>query len=579
MAMSDEHEFRPRPGRIRHGGSKDSRSFVGQVLAATRKAGGGQGILGEVRLARASVFGRGRAASLSALRRVGGRSRAVVIKARVVRQSGAGAPLGVHVKYLQREGVDRENQPGRLFDERGDGVDGRAFAERCAGDRHHFRFIVSPEDAAELADLKAFTRDLMGQAEGDLGARLDWVAVDHWNTAHPHVHVLVRGVGDDGRDLVISRDYIASGLRARASELVTLELGPRTDQQIRRGLEAEIAAERWTKLDRALARDAASAGGVVDLRPRLADRADDLRRLKLARLGKLERLGLAQPAGRGRWRLSAEAEPTLHALARRGDITARIHRSLADGQVERPAERWRLGAEGEGNSIAGRLMGRGLDDELKGSAWVVIDGIDGHAHHFSLPSLEAASDALPDAIVEVRWLEGRGGRTPVVAVRSDLSLDRQVGAEGATWLDRQLVGQARAGVADDGFGAEVRAALDRRTEQLERLDLARRAGGRVQFARDLIETLQRRELTATAGKIAAETGLEHRPPVEGDTVSGIVRRRLVLASGRFAMIEDGLGFSLVPWRAELGRRLGQQASGVALPDGGFDWARGRGLGR
>jgi type IV secretory pathway VirD2 relaxase len=576
--MNDEREFRPRPGRIRHGGSKDSRSFVGQVLAATRKAGGGRGILRGVRASRASVFGRGRASSLSALRRVGGRSRSVVIKARVVRQSGAGAPLGVHVKYLQREGVARENQPGRMFDERGDGVDGRAFAERCASDRHHFRLIVSPEDAAELADLEAFTRDLMGHAAADLGTPLDWVAVDHWNTAHPHVHVLVRGVAEDGRDLVISRDYISSGLRARASELVTLELGPRTDQQVRRNLEAEIEAERWTKLDRALARDAASAGGVVDLRPSLRDRADDLRRLKLARLGKLERLGLAQPAGRGRWRLSAEAAPTLQALARRGDIIARIHRSLADAQIERPAESWRP-EEREGAQILGRLMGRGLDDELKGSAWVVVDGTDGRPHHLSLPSLEAASDAPLGAIVETRWLDGRKGRTPVLAVRSDLGLERQVSADGATWLDRLLVGRARAGIAASGFGAEVHAALDRRLEHLEATGLARHAGGRVQFARSLIETLQRRDLAATAGRVASETGLEHRAVAEGEAVSGVVRRRLVLASGRFAMIDDGLGFSLVPWRAELERRLGQQVSGVALSGGGFDWTRGRGVGR
>ena len=100
------------------------------------------------------------------------------------------------------------------------------FAERCEEDRHHFRFTVSPEDAARMSDLRAFTRELMVEAERDLGTKLDWVAVDHWNTDNPHVHVLVRGRGDDGKDLVISRDYISRGLRARAADRVTLELGP-----------------------------------------------------------------------------------------------------------------------------------------------------------------------------------------------------------------------------------------------------------------------------------------------------------------------------------------------------------------
>ena len=100
----------------------------------------------------------------------------------------------------------------------------------------------------------------MDQASRDLGTRLDWVAVDHWNTEHPHIHILVRGRADDGSDLVISRDYIGSGLRARAGELVTRELGPRSELEVRRGLEAEVTAERWTRL-RSVAGPGSGKGG------------------------------------------------------------------------------------------------------------------------------------------------------------------------------------------------------------------------------------------------------------------------------------------------------------------------------
>src|SRR3546814_14569022 len=85
---------------------------------------------------------------------------------------------------------------------------------------------------------RAFTRDLATQMEADLGSRLDWVAVDHWNTDNPHVHLLVRGVADTGADLVISRDYISRGLRSRAEELVSIELGPRPENDIRNRTEA-----------------------------------------------------------------------------------------------------------------------------------------------------------------------------------------------------------------------------------------------------------------------------------------------------------------------------------------------------
>jgi type IV secretory pathway VirD2 relaxase len=144
--------------------------------------------------------------------RFGSRTRGAVIKARVVKMTARGS-LGAHLSYLQRDGITRDGERGRLFSADGQEVDPYNFAKACENDRHHFRFIVSPDDALEMADLKSFTRNLIGQMEKDLGTRLDWAAVDHWNTEHPHIHVIVRGVGEDGKDLVISRDYIREGTR------------------------------------------------------------------------------------------------------------------------------------------------------------------------------------------------------------------------------------------------------------------------------------------------------------------------------------------------------------------------------
>jgi len=200
-----------------------------------------------------STFGRGRRAALSLASRSS--ARRVVVMARIVRRHGGGvrsAPLSKHVAYLKRDGVTRDGADARMFDAASDAADTKAFTERCEEDRHHFRFTVSPEDAAQIADLRAFTRELMKDAERDLGTRLDWVAVDHWNTDNPHIHVLVRGRADDGQDLVISRDYISNGFRGRAAERVTLELGPRSEQEVRAGLESEVGVERWTSLDRSL---------------------------------------------------------------------------------------------------------------------------------------------------------------------------------------------------------------------------------------------------------------------------------------------------------------------------------------
>ena len=269
--MSDDSEFRIRPGRIRSTRAQQARPFVAQALAAAQKAGGRVSRSGKITSGNRSRFGRGQRASIQANRLLSGRSRIVVIKTRVVRHAARSAPLGAHLNYLRRDGVTRDGEKARMFGPEIDDMDAGAFAERCQDDRHHFRFIVSPEDAVDMTDLKAHARELMGQMEKDLGMKLDWLAVDHWNTDNPHIHIILRGRADDGQDLVISRDYIKEGMRARAQDLVTQELGPRTDLQIHRNLERQVEAERWTQLDRQLVRDAHKSG-IIDLAPP-ADRA------------------------------------------------------------------------------------------------------------------------------------------------------------------------------------------------------------------------------------------------------------------------------------------------------------------
>ena len=569
-----ENEFRLRVGRIRAKGTAGPRTFVGEALAAVQRAGGFPGRTG----GRGSTFGRGRAASLSAQQGLAARSRGAVIKARVVRHSGRGAPLSVHLNYLQRDGVTQDGARGQVFDAAGE-ADPKAFAARCADDRHHFRFIVSPDDAEQLADLKAFTRDLMAQAETDLGTHLDWVAVDHWNTGHPHIHVLVRGAGDDGRDLVISRDYIAEGLRARAGQLVTLELGLRNDAELVRRLDQQVGADRWTPLDRSLARSVGEQDGLIDVRPPRLGRPDWTQPAKVARLKKLQGLGLAQEAAPGRWSMARDAEQTLRALGQREDIIARIHRALTAQGVARDPGRYALGEDA--SHILGRLVGRGLDDELKATAFAVVEGLDGRTHHVRLKDLEAASDAPLGAIVEAQartW--GKDRSQVVLAVRSDLSLAQQVTAEGATWLDRQLVGRAPAALGEGGFAEEVRAALAARSRVLAERGLARSAGPGTIFARDLLDTMRDRELGAAARRLSGETGLPHQSVAADGEIAGVYRQRVNLASGRFAMIDNGLGFVLVPWRPDLERHLGQEVRAVAQAGGGIAWSftQKRGLG-
>src|SRR5882757_7764597 len=331
MTVGDS-DLRIRPGRIRSTRAPKPKSFINQVLRAARKAGhtSGQAAAGKRSAAYGrSTFGRGRLAFSRS--RLFSPTRRVVVKARVVRHKGRAfrsAPLTAHLSYLKRDGVTRSGERAEMFDAGSDRADGAAFAERCEDDRHHFRFIVSPEDAGEMTDLRAFSRDLARQMEIDLGTRLDWMAVDHWNTDNPHVHLLVRGRADDGGDLVISRDYISRGFRARAEERVTLELGPRSELEIRSALEKEVDAERWTGLDRVLRGAADDGAGVADLRPGAPDSDPELRRLMIGRAAKLERLGLAEQGAPGCWTLKPGIDGTLRDISVRGDIIKTMHRAI-----------------------------------------------------------------------------------------------------------------------------------------------------------------------------------------------------------------------------------------------------------
>ena len=574
--MPPDDDLRIWIGRIRSRGSR-SKPFIAQALAAAEKAGG---LARPSRRARTGRFGRGRAASLSASRLLTDRSRRVVIKARVVRHRIGRTPLKAHLTYLRRDGVTKDGAAGRMFTFERDDADHRAFTERCEGDRHHFRFIVSPDDATELADLKAFTLDLMAQAQRDLGTKLDWVAVDHWNTEHPHVHVIIRGRSDNGQDLVISRDYIREGMRARAETLVTRELGLRSEQEIRKTLEREIEAERQTRLDQALMREAGRNDGIIDLCPDRHQQPDELRAIKIGRIRKLERLGLAHAVSVNQWAFSEGAESTLRELGKRNDIIKRIHRSLRKRGLDRAPVTFGLTGEAEPTAVIGRLLARGLDDELAGTAYAVVDGIDGRAYHVRLPDLDAAGDSEPGSIVELRrYQDSRGRQRLALAVRSDLSPEAQVKADGATWLDRQLLARGNP-VSEDGFGQEVRAALEARTEYLVSEGFARRQAQRVIFVRDLLDTLRQRELSTAAAKLSTEMGLPYRAAIERENITGTYRQRLSLASGRFAMIYDGLGFTLVPWTPSLERHLGKHVTGKLAPEGrvAWDFSRKRGLG-
>lgn len=412
----DDEDFEPRLGTMRATRGRRARKYLGRLLAAAtlvgRKSRSQTARFDGSRIGRGAPVGR-----LLASR--GPRSRArvrrVVIKARIVRLGGKGqAAASAHLKYIQRDGVTREGDPGELYNAREDAADGKSFLECCAGDRHTFRFIVSAEEGDLYADLKPFVRRLMAQMEEDLATRLDWVAVDHFNTGHPHSHIMLRGVDDRGANLVIAREYISLGMRERASELVTLDLGPKTQLEIETRMRRDITAERLTEIDRQLIREQRASPLV-----RMTDRDPFMQSVRAGRLQALGRMGLADEIAPGQWRLAKNMRETLKRMGERGDIIAAMNHELAArGRAPAPTDRAiHDQAAPLVEPLVGRVAMRGLADELADRHYLLVDGIDGRTHYVEIGKGEAVEPIEEGAIVRI---------TPVAAAAREV--DRTVAA-------------------------------------------------------------------------------------------------------------------------------------------------------
>ncbi|HEX8432167.1 MAG TPA: DUF3363 domain-containing protein, partial [Longimicrobium sp.] len=507
------------------------------------------------------------------------------MKTRLVRLGGKGlAAARAHLRYVQRDGVSRNGERGTLYSAELDTADGTAFLERGAGDRHQFRFIVSAEDGTEYDDLRPLVRRFMARMEDDLGTKLDWVAADHRDTAHPHTHIILRGKDDRGENLVIAPSYIQRGMRERLAELVTLDLGPRTELDVQRALRRDVSAERLTGLDRGLLRDA-DEDRIVS-----ASRSDPLQQaLRAGRLKKLEALGLAEPLVAGRWRLAEGLEERLRRLGERGHIVRTMQRELSARQIERGVADLVPDAAALSGPLVGRVAGRGLSDEVRDRQYLLVDGADGRVHYVDLGRGDAVEPLPNGAVVRVvpvvpearaadrvvaevaatndglysverhllhdksasiafaeahlRRLEairrGTGGverredgtwiiaedhlsraetyearvarERPVrVELLSPLPVERLVGADGATWLDRELLSGSPEPVRDAGFGREVKSALATRRQWLIEQELAREEQGSLVANGRVLATLRRRDLAGAAAQLQSELGLGWR---------------------------------------------------------------------
>ena len=550
MSTPPDNPFTPRPGRIRSAGSGGrAKTYLTRMTKALSSAGGV------------------RRTALPARPHIGprGGQRRVIVKARIVRMSASSAAaLAAHIGYIRRDAALEEKDRGKLFDAMSEDANASDLAKSITDDRHHFRFIVSPEDGTEMADLKPFVRDLVSQMETDLDTRLEWVGAVHHDTGRPHAHLVIRGRRDDGSDLVMPRAYISHGIRERAEDLVTLELGPETRLEQERKLQSEVAAERVTRIDHFIARQVSPEHEF-----RLKDSPSQYRTLHAARLRTLERLGLAEKRGAGRWQMRENFREVLRGLSGRHDIIKTMNRALA-GRSDRRFDTDVIfdKSDPDGRSVTGAVLQTGLTGEAHDRAYAVIDGLDGRAVFVKLGAAGEVEEAKRGAIVTVS--------PPNLEPKpSDITIERIARANGGTYSAslhqaddprsspefiathvRRLEALRRAGHVERSADAEWKVP----TDYLDRASAYERAQARFRAAQVLVRSeLGLREQETALGV----TWLDDATVPSGvplgfgkEVVEAQVKRRAFLA-GIGLKAEAGIGLSATQKTELLKRDLAQ----------------------
>ena len=548
--MSGEDGFKPRLGRLGDQGRSGGKRFRQRLLKAGAKLN---------RTARKPAFtgariGRGTAAGRMAswhgqsLARM--RVRRVVVKVHIARSGKAGgkALFRAHLKYLQRDGVERDGKGGELYSKDRENVGDRDFVDRSEKDRHQFRFIVAPEDGDALGDLKKHTRALMAQMEKDLGTRLDWVAVDHHNTGHPHTHVVIRGKDQTGKDLVIAREYLTKGLRRQAEDLATLTLGPRRDVEILQAQKREVGQDRYTAIDRGLEADAVE--GLIEIGSAGTSGDRFKRSLRLSRLKHLEALRLAEKLDASTWKLSPKLGETLQAMGRKGDIIRTLSAEHMQGRV--PDVHFFSGRPSNAQPVLGEVLSSGPEDELRDRRFLLVRSFEGEVWHVDASGIEPGSMPPDGAVVEVT----RAKAKPLAADRTIFEVaERSVG----------VYSDALHKLEDPGSSEAYRLAHKRRLEALRRGGIVERVhDGSWQVPADYLERAVEFEGAKGRGisvSVKSWLGLEALVEREAETwldseeagepeIAGSQRLRDLLTKRRRFLVREG-------WLGEDEKRLSE----------------------
>lgn len=580
--MADDASFEPKLGRI----GNTPRRPTSQLKKLAHLARHGEPrTFGRRRLAPWTIAaqGRGRGAAATANLWAETSRRRVYVRVTIGLAHGTNtAAFSKHLSYIQRDGTGPDGSKTKLFGRDSEDLSRQAFDERSREDSHQFRVLVSPEDAARMEDLTAFTRRLMAQVERDFAAEVDWIAACHYNTGQPHVHIVIRGGNARNGEVFIARKYITQGLRHRAEELVTLELGHRTWRDMAVSRDNEIYTERYTSIDRRLERAVTHGRLNLDTSTTTMVQDDAIPRLK--RLRYLQHLGLAEHAYGPHWRLAEGWAEKLKSKHPRSQILHELSQATSEHHDLRTLSD--PTTHSVGGWITGRLAAIIGKDARDAAPSILIEGLDGRPWFLDVPGPDVRG--LPDRgavisayIPAMRKADMRGRQSalagdadaespaiPSLAVNSWLPIHALEKRRAFTWLDELSAEDVSA--LSTGFGADVRAAWQARQTflQTERLD---------QVSREDLQAAELSEISASEARRLQKRYVALGPR---EVFRGLYSRNIDTAQGRFALIEGEGRFIFVPQTEDMAPFKGQTVTierSALFRSGGI--AGGRGLER
>ena len=290
-----------------------------------------------------------------------------------------------HGYYLVRQDAQLENKPGLGFDANDEDLNIPKTLRKWQedGDPRFWKIIISPEMAHKL-DLKEHIRAVMGHVEKDLGTKLEWVAIDHYNTDNPHAHVVMRGVDQDGKELRINQEYFTKGFRQRSIQEATKKLGLRLEQDIILQRDHAVRAMHITEIDREIVRKLTDDNFINFTHPEAPFKYKQELQLK-GRLMFLEEIGLAKKFTSASWHVDPGFMSYLKFMQNQQDIVKTKNRHL--GNIFNPNLPVIVNnLEQIGQVLIGRIVGTGLSERAGEPRYMLIEGIDNKIHYV-LPSI------------------------------------------------------------------------------------------------------------------------------------------------------------------------------------------------